>query len=298
MSAALLLALGCTAANPEYAGTATLGHPDAAVPDAPDQRQPDGPVGDRSAGLDDGANRAVDTGMADSPSDSSDSREGAGEAPTDSERAVPPSEGLLAHWALDEGLGTRAGDLTGNQNEGALTNGAQWLGEGAPIGRPNASALRLDGTDDFVELVIRTLPRAEAPKTIGVWFRNSAAAPRLRNLVALYSDQDTTGIHLGFEDARVAVWRFGDFDPIVRSAEAPDGAWHHLGYSWDGAQHRLYLDGDLVGTSDATVGGGAIRTARLGAWELPDEMFGGDLDEVRVYGRVLTDAEITALAGR
>ena len=149
-----------------------------------------------------------------------------------------------------------------------------------------------------MEVTPRTLPRAEAAKTIGVWFRNSASAPRLRNLVAFFNDQVNTGIHLGFDTNQVAVWRYGDFDPIIVSTAAPDASWHHLAYSWDGSTHRLYLDGGAIGTSTINMKSGEIQTARLGAWQVPDEMFTGDMDEVRVYDRALSATEIAALAAR
>ena len=95
----------------------------------------------------------------------------------------------------------------------------------------NPAALRLDGDDDYVEIQVRTLPRAEAPKTIAVWFRNSATSPRLRNMVALFNEPDDAGIHLGFDGGQLAAWRWGDFDPILISPGSPDGSWHHAAYT-------------------------------------------------------------------
>ena len=209
-----------------------------------------------------------------------------------------PTAGLVAHWPLDEGQGVATADLTGNQNDGALVNGPTWISGAAPTTRTNPMALRLDGSNDHVNLTVRTLPRAEASKTIGVWFRNAAQTPRLRNLVALFNEGQDTGIHVGFDGDKVAVWRFGDFEPIAVSTQAPDSSWHHLAYSWDGATHLLYLDGTAVSSSAVTMPAGAIQTARFGTWELPEEVFGGDIDEVRVYDRALSAPEIAALAGR
>ena len=216
---------------------------------------------------------------------------------TDTMEPAFPVAGLVAHWPLDEGQGTVTGDATGNGNDGSLIDGVAWVTSAAPTLVANPSAVRLDGDDEYIELTVRTLPRAESPKTIAVWFRNSATAPRLRNLVALYNETDDAGIHVGFDGDRVAAWRWGDFDPILRSPQAPDGDWHHAAYSWDGSLHRLYLDGTLVASATADLRTGAIETARLGMWE-PAEAFDGDLDEVRVYDRMLSSAEIAALAAR
>jgi hypothetical protein len=279
---------GCTARNPRYDGVGGQADVDgdgqAALPDAESDGENHATTGPDASPED----PAADGGARDAPFAGPDaSADGAGAAAS-----------LVAHWALDEGFGTATGDSTGNQNEGALINGPSWIVDAAPTAGRNPMALRLDGSDDYVDLGVRTLPRAEASKTIGIWFRNASGPPRLRNLVALFSRSDGTGIHVGFDQTKVAAWRWGDLDPIIVSDKAPDAGWHHLAYSWDGTTHHLYLDGEPVGSSTAAVRHGPTLTARLGTWELPFEVFGGDLDEVRVYSEALSDAEIATLAAR
>lgn len=36
------------------------------------------------------------------------------------------TSGLIAHWKFDEGSGTTAADLSGNNNTGTLINGTTW----------------------------------------------------------------------------------------------------------------------------------------------------------------------------
>jgi len=281
---------GCTEPNPAFVGIE-------GAADSSSAPEPE-PTPEPDAGAGDGPEVIVDAGV--DAADSSPAPEADAEADTAAPADAPaiPVNGLVAYWPLDEAQGTIARDATGNLNDGTLLNDPTWIAT-APAGASlNPSALHLDGADDYVEVTPRTLPRAEAAKTISVWFRNSASSPRLRNLVAFFNDQGNTGIHLGFETNLVAVWRYGDFDPVIASATAPDGGWHHLAYTWDGSTHRLYLDGSAIGTSTIGMKNGAVATARLGAWQVPDEMFIGDLDDVRVYDRPLSDAEIAALAGR
>jgi hypothetical protein len=292
VSAIAVLSAACTSPNPRYVAPPPARTADAAAeaaradagPADADPTRADAPPDDLAAG------DAADPPAPDAP--------GAPDGPAESALDPTPTAGLVAHWPLDEGEGASVADATGNQNDGMLVNGPTWLVAAAPTVRPNPTALRLDGADDYVDLAVRTLPRAEANKTIGVWFRNSAQTPRLRNLVSLFNEADTTGIHLGFDADKVAAWRWGDFDPVVVSLDPPDGGWHHLAYTWDGTTHRLYLDGALVGSTVATVRAGPVDTARFGTWRLPQEVFGGDLDEVRVYDRVLLPTEISALASR
>jgi hypothetical protein len=294
----------CTAANPRYASndqSVDAGTDDA--PTGPHDTSPEAaseaPFADAPAAGDAVADAGVDApaGLDATTDDGApiSQPDGPEEAPAPD---MVPTTGLVAHWPLDEGQGAAAGDRSGNQNDGLLVNGAEWIDGGAPIAGANPSALRLDGIDDLVDLTVRNLPRAEASQTVAVWFRNAAQTPRLRNLVAFFNQPDSAGLHIGFDEARVAAWRFGDLEPLMVSALSPDAGWHHLAYSWDGTSHRLYLDGVLVDTSAAAVRPGPVRTARFGTWQLPQEVFGGDLDEVRVYDRALSATEIAALAAR
>jgi hypothetical protein len=70
--------------------------------------------------------------------------------------------------------------------------------------------------------------------------------------------------------------------------------WTHVAATYDGATLRLYINGAQVATTSiagsiaATTG--ALRIGGNSAW---GEYFAGMIDEVRIYSRVLTAAEIT-----
>ena len=72
------------------------------------------------------------------------------------------------------------------------------------------------------------------------------------------------------------------------------GAWTHLAATYDGANLRLYRNGVLVTTTAAP---GALVTSanplRIGGNTIWGEYFDGRIDEVRVYNRALSAAEIT-----
>ena len=81
------------------------------------------------------------------------------------------------------------------------------------------------------------------------------------------------------------------------------GRWYHVAVTWDRTTMQLFVngraesDGACVSCAIApNIGSGIV--SRLGDW-MPDgrrHPFRGGVDEVRVYGRVLTAAEIRALA--
>jgi hypothetical protein len=81
---------------------------------------------------------------------------------------------------------------------------------------------------------------------------------------------------------------------------APRGRWIHLAGSFDGSQARLYVEGREVAavTFSGTIGSSMVPLT-LGARQATtmfDEALLGRLDDVRLFARALTSAEIAALA--
>jgi hypothetical protein len=81
----------------------------------------------------------------------------------------------------------------------------------------------------------------------------------------------------------------------VGTAAVALNAWTHLAVTYDGASLCLYVNGTLVTTT--AVGGpipastGALRIGGNAIWP---EWYAGLIDDVRVYNRALTAAQIQA----
>jgi hypothetical protein len=79
------------------------------------------------------------------------------------------------------------------------------------------------------------------------------------------------------------------------STQLPINTWSYLAATFDGATLRLYVNGVSVGSS--TLSGSAAVSAsalRIGGNTVWNEFFQGRIDEVRIYNRALTAAEIQA----
>lgn len=73
--------------------------------------------------------------------------------------------------------------------------------------------------------------------------------------------------------------------------------WHHVAWTYDSATTKLYVDGDEDYSSTYStgpLGGGALQLVRIGGG--PNNYYNGDLDEVYIYDRALTQEEIQILA--
>jgi hypothetical protein len=201
--------------------------------------------------------------------------------------------GLISRWKLDEADGNTAADSAGG-NAGMLS-GPTRSTSGFPGAKyANPGSLQFDGDDDFVELGTANLPANDRPQSVSFWF-NVTAMPTTDQICVSLTDGMDGGsrLKLGFRANRVSAWKRGGDD--LASAPPVAAGWHHYAYTFDGTTHTLYLDGTQANTSTVAPDTGPAASARLGAGHNNAENFAGQIDEVRIYNRPLTPADVTAL---
>jgi hypothetical protein len=77
------------------------------------------------------------------------------------------------------------------------------------------------------------------------------------------------------------------------SVSVSANAWHHVVYVFDGAAERFYVDGAAAG-SHATTVPVWNQPFELGSYDGVDYLLKGRLDEVAVYGKALSAAQVGA----
>ncbi|MGW2772111.1 exo-alpha-sialidase [Streptomyces olivaceoviridis] len=180
----------------------------------------------------------------------------------------------------------------------------------AVLGGPEATegvsggALEFDGTDDAVRLPYRTgLPLGTKDFTVSLWFRYTAAAGEQPLLWMGGIGTSQPQVWLRGEPANNRVRglitvRNGATPPQTASVSTGtaynDGRWHHAVLRRGGGLLSLSVDGAL--SSAADVPGSVSRNSPFGV-HLGQRMdsrafLTGALDEVRVWDRALTDAEL------
>jgi hypothetical protein len=80
----------------------------------------------------------------------------------------------------------------------------------------------------------------------------------------------------------------------------PTGVWRHVAVTFSSTSVRIYINGalDSSKSGDYSVGSNLTTTNTIGGWIAqpnPPHWFNGMIDDVRIYNRALTDAEILGL---
>src|SRR5262245_23371352 len=210
------------------------------------------------------------------------------------------TSGLVAGYAFNEASGSAVTDLSGQGNNGTIVNGAAL----APA--RNGNGVWLDGIDDYVNLGNPVSLRLTGSMTLSAWI-NSTAFPvddaaimsrRQSSSIGYQLDTtvDTGSRTIGFkitDSSGNNIARYGATALAVNT-------WYHVAGVYD-ATHRtltVYLNGQvdngpLVGSVPATQRN-SNQNVNLGRRPgVPGTFnFTGLLDDVRIYNRALSQAQI------
>ena len=210
---------------------------------------------------------------------------------------APPPGVPVASYALDEGSGTTATDASGHGLNGTLTNGATW-----GTGR-YGSAVALDGIDDLVNLANPSGLQLTGSMTISGWINSAAFPPddaavvskRGSNGYQLDTTIDTGPRVIGFKltnSSGANMMRYG-------ATAMQLNAWYHIAgvYNATARTMDVYLNGQLdndqlVGTVTASQ---QNSSQNVNVGQRPgggNFAFNGRIDDVRIYSRALTAAEV------
>jgi hypothetical protein len=200
------------------------------------------------------------------------------------DNSAPTGPQPVAAYSFDEGAGTTVGDATGKGHTGTIRE-AVWTAAGR-----NGKALTFDGVNDWVSVDDATDLRLTNAMTIEAWvnptkvdgWRTAIIKERSGDLAySLYtSGQNRPSIHLVNGSATAG------------SALALN-AWTHLAATYDATTIRLYVNGVQVATqARANALSGSAGALRIGGNSVWGEWFAGKVDDVRVYDKALTAAQI------
>ena len=195
---------------------------------------------------------------------------------------------FIAHWKLDETDGLIACDSAG-ELDGTVHGGPLWQPEDGIVG----GALEFDG-GDYVS-ISSFMSTAESSLSVFAWIKGSMPGQVIISQKGrsdwLLADATEGGLMTELEFLGMSGV------PLYSHAVITDGNWHHVGLAWDGSNRILHVDGVEV-VSDKCEKGRLFGGLQIGAGKNLDigTFWSGLIDDVRIYNRALSAAEIKALA--
>jgi Concanavalin A-like lectin/glucanases superfamily len=206
--------------------------------------------------------------------------------PTPTPTATPtPTPGLVAAYGFNEGSGTVVHDVSGNGNDGSIS-GATWTTSGK-----YGDALRFNGTNARVNINNATSLQLRSGMTLEAWVYPTSVSSAWRDVI--YKGNDNYYLEgTSPNSSRPAMGgTFGG--TLYGTSPLTANTWAHLAASYDGATMRLYVNGVQVASRAQT---GAIATStnplQVGGDSIYGQYFAGRIDEVRIYNRALSAAQI------
>lgn len=173
---------------------------------------------------------------------------------------------------------------------------SEQLTESGPPTRTADSALSFDGVDDYVSTGTARMPQIERPQTYLAWVKPAAGGDGFQVVMTLRRS-DYSGIGLGLDALVPIAYHVLERRDLARSPKPLDvDRWQHLAYVLDDGGSHLYVNGVQVASGPPP---GTNRTpvlAFLGSKDGYRLMFHGELDEVYVYDRAFSAAEVADVA--
>jgi hypothetical protein len=203
--------------------------------------------------------------------------------------STPTSSGLIAYYSFDGDVV----DHLGNGNDG-MNNGATFV-----TGK-SGKALSFDGANSYVLAHIS----GSVPKslTLEAWIYPKAGG-------VVFSELGQGTINSGWHDSqmevlttgetKVGIWTGGSMGGVSLGTY-PFNSWHHVVMTYDNNNNIIegYVDGSLIKSATYTktypddlwyaIGASDYTNLGSGAY------FSGLIDEIRIYSRALSQAEIQA----
>jgi len=192
------------------------------------------------------------------------------------ENKTYPTDGLVSYFNFDDNLADQLGNTPNGTNHGSAT-----FTEGKA-----GKAINLNGENQFIEFE-RQKYTGNNTISVSVWFKKSSAAGIGKYFVIC----DDFGVAAYNSEAGLAISL-----PSTNSAKAPvsEDTWIHLVGTYNGTDIKTYINGELKATVNHP---GVIAewddNLKLGYFY--HEYWGGSIDDLFIYDRVLSQSEVTRL---
>ncbi len=218
---------------------------------------------------------------------------------------TPTDPDLMLYWPFDEDSGSVIYDYSGYQKHGVRIGGAWSTGIRDGALSLNSGAFGLKSHPELGAQFPTTTSTQNF--TVASWVKLDSLNAR-QPIISRQGDQQRGFLFMVEDNNRptLQVWRNGSNSTDISAADPlTANTWYHLAatYEYIGANNsrvRLYVDGELVASSDAVVGPVASNSTdfEVGRYYWSNAYsvaMDGALDDLYVYRKVLSQSEIEDL---
>src|SRR4051812_4990029 len=207
-------------------------------------------------------------------------------------QAVTGTAGLVGYWRLGEPFAASTACDTAATSSGTYTAGVTSGVAGGIVGDADTAA-SFDGATGWVSAPDTAALDLGDRFSAEAWIRRDAISTASTQVVA--SKQDGSWVMLVDQANHLVLRRSRVADVAVSTATIADTTkWHHVAVTKNGSSVHLYVDGaDVTGTVDNTTMADNTQPLSIGQ-SSGGAFFDGSIDEVAVYGSVLTAAQVAA----
>lgn len=187
-----------------------------------------------------------------------------------------PTDGLISYFNFDDNLSDQMGNTPDGTNHGGATFTPGKAG----------NAITVNGSNQYIQFDRKTY-RSGNNISVALWIKRSTAVTSgifllVCNDFAVFSTDVMTGLAISV--------------PGTDNAEGPltQNVWVHLVGTYDGTNIKAYINGVLTQTKNhpGTISG-LDEFLKLGMFNT--NFWGGSVDDLFIYNKVLSQAEVTKL---
>ena len=185
--------------------------------------------------------------------------------------------------------------MEGEMSSGKLQDHSQYNNHGAITGAVfrdgvQGQGLSFDGDGDKIRAT--AIANLGVASSISCWIKQSDVSA----LSAIFGNSTSSNERLSLSSKNTQKFEFGHWDgATTRKASSDDvsvnGRWYHLVGTFNGTTAKLYVDGVLQSGTINPLNAGTVNLT-IGAQTDDARDFGGVLDRIFLFNRVLTAREI------
>jgi hypothetical protein len=214
-------------------------------------------------------------------------------APVSAFSSFQADESLVLYFSFDKDSGKEVRDLSELGNDGKVSGDPKW------VDGKYGKAISLNGQSEWVEVESSDSLNIEGEITLMCWFKSGGwdgAGDQWIGKGAHASKPSCYGLMVYQSATLYFMLGDGASRHDLKTTELPEtGKWHHIAATYDGENMRVYLDGDVLAEKQEQfdfqcknelplmVGGGVQR---------PQYSFLGEIDEVAIFNRALSQDEV------